>query len=344
MTVTALIDKALAGERLRREDVERLFAIDPYSKEAYYLQWASHQVAYSASGGKGLLYAQLGLDANPCPGNCDFCSFAASATDKAWDEERALSPIDILRYCKAFSEGGAHLISLMTTAGYSLARFCEIAAAVRGVVHPNILLMANIGDFGPEDACALKEAGIDVVYHAVRIGEGTITSISAEDRYRTIEATRAAGLVLMSGVEPLYAGQDATAVIDRMMEVSDWDLICSGIGTLRTVRGTKMQGFRPLGNRRLTVLSALFRLVAGAHIPYGSENTRWCDGGTNPRDNHMFPGDEAIAASMEALRRELEDDGWRVPTLDEDWSVPQPGLSGGIGVGRGQQDAAADDQ
>jgi hypothetical protein len=67
------------------------------------------------------------------------------------------------------------------------------------------------------------------------------------------------------------------------------------------------------------VLSSLFRLLAGTHIPYGSENTRWCDGGTNPRDNRMFPGDETIAASLLTLKHSLEADEWRVPSLDEDW-------------------------
>jgi biotin synthase len=209
----------------------------------------------------------------------------------------------------------------MTTADYSFERFCEVAGAVREVVHPKIALMANIGDFDLDKARALKDAGIDVVYHAVRVGEGAITSIAVERRYETIEAVRAAKLLLMSGVEPIYAEQDDAAVIDRMIEVSSWDLVCSGLGSLRTVRGTRMQDFHPLSRPRYAVLSALFRLLAGTHIPYGSENSCWCDGGTNPRDNHMFPGEDTIAASMSALKSSLEDNEWHVPSLDEDWQL-----------------------
>ncbi|MDR3315876.1 MAG: hypothetical protein LBS98_05305 [Coriobacteriales bacterium] len=318
LTIIELVDKALDNETLSRTEVERLFAIEAYSRESYYLQWAAHQVAFAASRGTGLLYAQVGLDANPCPGNCDFCSFAAAATEGAWDESRTLSLDDILRYSRAFSQNGAHLISLMTTANYDFDRFCEVAQAVRETVHPKVSLMANIGDFGSTEAAALKDAGIDIVYHAVRVGEGVITSLPVEKRYETIEAVRAAGLRLMSGVEPIYAEQDSAAVIDRMIEVAGWDLVCSGLGSLRTVRGTRMQDFHPLSRPRYTVLSALFRLLAGTRIPYGSENTCWCDGGTNPRNNHMFPGDETIATSMAALKRSLEDNEWRIPSLDED--------------------------
>jgi biotin synthase len=317
--IRELVDQAVAGQTLTRHQVRQLYEVAAYSPESYYLQWGAHQVAFAASGGKGLLYAQLGLDANPCSGNCDFCSFAASSTQSAWDEARTLSLEDIIAYSKAFSDNGVHLISLMTTADYDFERFLEAARVVRKTIHPRISLMANIGDFGADEALRLKVAGIDTVYHAVRIGEGVITNIPPKRRYATIDAVREAGLTLMSGVEPIYADQEADAVIERLREVAAWDVICSGLGPLRTVRGTRMESHECLSEPRLRVLFSLFRLVAGTHIPYGSENTRWVDGGTNPRDNHMFPGNETIAKSIDALKRDLENYEWRVPTLDENW-------------------------
>jgi biotin synthase len=318
----ALIDRALEGEELGYEQIEQLFALDAYSQGAYHLQWAAHRVAWRASEGKGLLYSQLGLDANPCAGNCDFCAFARSNNTKTWSDERTLSLDTILAYCRAFSAGGTHLISLMTTAGYNFERFCETVRLVKQAIDSRILLMANIGDFNFEQALALRDAGIDVVYHAVRIGEGQITALSPKQRYQTLTAAKLAGLLLMSGVEPIYVGQDSASVIRRMREVAGWDLICSGLGSLRSVHGTKMEDAQPPGAHRQAVLSALFRLLAGLRIPFGSENTRWCNGGTNPRDNHLFPPAETISASLRTLRRELESDGWHVPAPGEDWQVP----------------------
>jgi biotin synthase len=309
--VTDLVNKALFDVRLTRDEAAYLFALDEYSPEAYYLHWGAHQIASRASRGQALIYAQLGIDANPCPGNCGYCSFAAS--HHAWQQDTELPLETILRYCHAFDTNGVHLISLMTTAAYDFTRFLDIVSAVRAVIGPRTALMANIGDFDTKQAEELKKASIDVVYHAVRIREGIITAIPEKRRRETIAAVLEAGLTLMSGVEPVHAELDDDEILDRMMEVSSWPLICSGPSPLRRVPGTPMAETKLLTTPRYRLLGSLFRLLAGSRIPFGSENTCWCNGGTNPRDRQMFPGDEQIAHDVASQRQELEENGWLVP-------------------------------
>ncbi|MDR1015793.1 MAG: radical SAM protein [Coriobacteriales bacterium] len=309
--VAELVDKAVSDVRLSRDEAARLFALDEHSPEAFHLHWGAHRIAWQASGGQALIYAQVGIDARPCPGNCGYCSFAAASY--AWEREAELPLEDILGYCRAFSENGVHLVSLMTTSVYGFERFLETASAARAALGPEVALMANIGDFDARQAEALREAGVDVVYHAVRLGEGSITAIPEERRRETITAVLDAGLVLMSGVEPVHAELDGDMLLDRMMEVSSWPQVCSGLSRLRHVPGTPMDGTRLLTAPRYRQLGSLFRLLAGSRIPFGSENTCWCNGGTNPRDRQMFPGNEQIAHDVTRQRQALEENGWQVP-------------------------------
>jgi hypothetical protein len=97
-----------------------------------------------------------------------------------------------------------------------------------------------------------------------------------------------------------------------MLEVSGWPQICSGLCPLRRVAGTPLAQAEALKTARYRLLVSLFRLLAGTHIPYGSENTAWVNGGTNPRDTKEFPGEEHIAAEVAARRTELQEAGWQV--------------------------------
>ncbi|MDR2197065.1 MAG: hypothetical protein LBO07_03780 [Coriobacteriales bacterium] len=317
--IAALVDKAVADEGLSRDEMELLYAQDEHSPEAFYLRWGAHQIARQASGGRALIYAQLGIDAKPCPGDCAYCSFALSSSSVLPGQDEMPREL-IFAYCSAYAANGVHLISLMSTDSYDFESFCEIVSAVRKLVGERVLLMANIGDFDLAGAHALKAAGADAAYHALRLGEGRITAISEQRRRQTIEAILQSGLKLMSGVEPIYTGQDAHELLDRMEEVASWPQICSGLCQLRRVAGTPMEKTPLLSTLRYQQLGALFRLIAGRRIAYGSLNTAWCSAGTNPRDTRMFPGAESmarevageVAAECAARRAELESDGWQV--------------------------------
>ena len=289
--------------------------VTPYSQESYYLQWAAHELLHDASRGKGLLYSQIGIDANPCPGNCWYCSFAACNNN--WSEKAEL-PLDIiLEYSRIFSENGVHMISLMATANYSFDQYIDVVGGVRSVIAPNVAIMVNMGDFGLDEARRLKEAGATAVYHAVRVGEGAITSIDPEVRWATIHAAMGAGLRISSGIEPVYRGVDLSEVVRRMYQVAEIDPVCSGIGELVCVEGTKMASFERMSKEEQRILSSVWQLVAGrGKAPFGGANTRWIDAGANPRGTEMLVGEDRIKRDIEQARKSLEDNEWVVPDND----------------------------
>jgi rhodanese-related sulfurtransferase len=91
----------------------------------------------------------------------------------------------------------------MATASLSFSDFLNIGRLVRRSLEAETILIANIEDFGIQEAVALKEAGFNGVYHAVRLGEGKDTRISMQKRLETIAAVHKAGLKLGTCVEPV---------------------------------------------------------------------------------------------------------------------------------------------
>ena len=302
----------LSGESLKPEVARRLCDVAPYSAESYCLQWGTHQLLHEASGGRGLVYAQIGLDAKPCAGNCLYCSFAAC--NSSWRDDEDV-PLDlILDYSRILEENGVHLISLMTTMGFDFERYLEIVAAVRERISPDIAVMSNIGDFDDGQARRLKGVGVDMVYHAVRVGEGVITSLDPEVRWSTLRSAVRAGMRVSSGVEPLYQGVDKDAVVERMFQIRDFDPVCSGVGELVSVPGTKMASCVTVTKEQRRIFQSVWQLVAGRRkAPFGGENIKWVDAGTTPRRPTMFADREQLVRDIAAARAFLMRNEWDVP-------------------------------
>lgn len=311
-----LVDSVVEGGSLAPEDALYLCTeTKSYSPESYYLQWGSHELIQRASGGRALLYSQIGIDANPCPGNCWYCSFAAKNND--W-KDKAEVPLDqIVEYSRILDDAGVHMISLMTTANYDFQQYLDVISAVRETIKPNVGIMVNTGDFDYDQAVKLKEAGGDIVYHAVRVGEGKITSIPLEKRWDTVHAAIDAGLRISSGIEPMYHGADIEEAVQRMYQIAELDPICSGIGELVCVEGTPMENYENITKEERRILDSVWHLVAGlGKQPYGGMNTRWIDAGANPRGTEMLVGEERIRSDVERARAELVANEWTVPSQD----------------------------
>lgn len=312
-SVESIVDRAIEGESPCRDEMLMLMGIDVESAEAAYVRWGAEVLGRRASGGVGQIYAQIGLDATPCPENCAFCSLAARNNSS---KGRAEVPDDeITHYAGVFDEAGVHLISLMATAAYNFEHFLRIVATVRGAIANDMPLMVNIGDITFNQAQQLKTAGIQAIYHAHRLGEGTITGIAPERRLATIASAQKAGLALMTAVEPIYQGIPLEDIADRMLEVISQKPYCSGIGVLTAVPGTTMANETPYTRRQAAYFASIMRLAAGTSIPFGTGcgNVVWVDAGTNPRGRDLSTDPDFLRRDVRRLRKELARDGWDVP-------------------------------
>lgn len=312
-TVEQLVDATLQGRTLNLEQARQLLALDEDSAEAAYIRWAAERIGRQASGNRGQVYAQIGIDARPCPGACAFCSFSAGNGEFSGDADVPLD--EIVGYARTFDEAGVHLISLMSTAAYPFDRYLEVVSAVRSAVADDMPIMANTRDLNEEEAHALKDAGAQVLYHAKRLGEGSDTNIAPERRIRTIAAARNAGLTIMSAVGPVSARSSIRAIAAGIFEVIGFHPYCSGVGILSNVEGTAFAHVPSVSRARGAFLAAVMRLCAGTSIPFGTGcgNVVWTDAGTNPRGRQTPTDPEILMRDVARLRRELKGRGWDVP-------------------------------
>lgn len=311
--VEALVDRAITGDALTKDEAISLLALDTCSPEVAYVLWGAQEIGREAAHNTGQIYAQIGIDANPCPENCAFCMLAAHNSPTR--EPRELADDLIVGYASTFDRAQVHLISLMTTAGFDFDRFLTIVHMVREAISPDMPLMANIGDIDNRQAQALRSAGVQAAYHAHRLGEGRITGIDPLRRLATFDALQTAGLKLMSAVEPVYEGIDPISIVERMFEVIDLKPYCAGVGALTIVQDATMASCVPISRKRAAFLAAVMRLGAGHTIPFGTGagNVVWTDAGTNPRGRDLPTDSAYLVRDVSRLRKKLIDDEWQVP-------------------------------
>jgi biotin synthase len=175
-----------------KDEIASLFEIPTFSEESFRLQAASRELSEMACDGKAEVHAQTALNIGPCTRNCLFCSFAVDSG--VFNEEKEF-PLDyMIDTCVQFERDGASAVFLMATGIYAFEKFVEKGAEIRGHLKEDTTFIANAGDFNLDQARELKQAGFDGIYHAVRLGEGEVTSIPIEHRLETVKAAHKAGL------------------------------------------------------------------------------------------------------------------------------------------------------
>lgn len=328
--VMQIADAALEGEEPSRSDVLHLLRFDAYSPEAAYVCARAREVGMKACKGRGYVYAQIGVDSLPCPANCRFCSFAevnAKAVERAAAAAGAGAAADaavvrgevpigrIVHQAKLFEDAGVPLISLMATAALDFERYLDIVRAVRASVRNDTVIMANAGDLAVHEVRALKEAGATAAYHALRLGEGKLTSIDPMDRRRTIRALRTVGVPLMTGVEPLWNGVDAFELSERICDIPEFEPFCIGACNLTPVEGARIGGLKPALTGFVHYVAAITRLMCGESVPVGGiGGVAWVDAGCDPRSRGYGDDDAALKAKVASAKHRLELDGFTIPT------------------------------
>ena len=312
-TVIDIVERAVGGECIPPDELLPLFDLETLSPEVAHIRWAARTITARACGNVGQIYAQIGIDGLPCPADCQFCSFAAS---RSKGFAGAIVPLeDVVDYARLYDEEGVHLISLMATAGLPFDRVLETVRAVRAAISDDMPILCNMGDIDEDQARQLAEAGAQAAYHAHRLGEGDVTRIDPERRLATMRAIRSAGLRLMNAVEPVREGVSARAILDRMVEASSFEPYCSGVGTLTVVPGSPMETCAPLSRARTAFYAAIFRLLVGESVPFGTGggNVVWADAGTNPRARDLSRNPDDLRREVRRLRKQLAGDEWEVP-------------------------------
>lgn len=317
--VEDIIKKALDGGQITGDELKTLLAVNYLSEESFVIQYASRKMSAEASKGKAEVHAQMGINIGSCPKDCQFCSFAVM--NKVFTETKKHPLDEIVENALKFEADGANAIYLMTTAEYDFQDYLAVAKEVRAALKTEVPLIANFGDFEEEEAKALKKAGFTGVYHAVRMGEGTVTNIEPRIRLRTMKAAKNAGLLLGTGVEPIGPEHTLDELAEKALIVRDFAVGYFGAARRVVIPTSPLAKYGLLNFGQMAHILAAVKLAAGykvigncTHEPnvagaMAGSNVFWAEVGSNPRDT---AAETVRGWTVQRTQDVLKEAGWEI--------------------------------
>ncbi len=318
--VNRIIGEALNGNPPSdREVIGRLFEIPTFSVESMLLQAAARQLSEAACNGKAEVHAQTALNIGPCLRDCAFCAFAKS--NGVFTEEKEFPMEYLIDTMQQFEADGANALFLMTTGMYPFEKYLEKAAEIHLHLKPETTFIANIGDFDLPQAKDLKDAGVDGVYHAVRLGEGEVTSIPVERRIKTFKAAQDAELSIGTCLEPVGPEHSTGELVEKLLITRDIEPAYSGSARRIPIPGTELAKPGIVSESRMAHILAVVRIVLPlsikgncTHEPnavgaQAGANLFWAEVGANPRDTEEKT-EEGRGMSVPDCRRVFSEAEW----------------------------------
>ena len=294
-TIQDIIDRAMSGEQINRDQIIRLLSCLPESDESHLIMAKAARLSRQTCSGMAEIHAQFALNIAPCPMNCLYCSFASC--NKIFTESMKLTPEEAVESALLLDRAGANAVYLMTTADYPFGELLEMGQEVRKHMPPEIPMIANTGDRTPAEAVRLKDAGFHGVYHALRLGEGSVTRIPPEKRLKSMRAFQDAGLVLGTCVEPVGPEHSNEELAEMILLTASLQPAYSGAARRISIPGTELaEKHGMITELRMAQIVAVTRLatplsVRGncTHEPCvlgaaAGANLFWAEIGANPRD------------------------------------------------------------
>ncbi len=319
LSIVKIINKALDGALLSHGEIVELLSVKNLSPEAFAIWQAGREFTSTLNDGYAEVHAHIGLDAAPCPMNCQYCSFAEV---NGVFTEKVTYPLEkVIQDALDLEAAGANALYLVTTVLYGRRAFLDAAAQVKAALKTNIPLVANIPDFGPDYARELAEVGINGVYHVIRLGEGKFTSCKPEVRIKTIEAALEAGISVGNCIEPIGPEHSPQEIADLVIIARDLGVAFSGAMRRTTVPGSVFEEHGDISYGRLATYAGAIALGTGAsvrgncsHEPsqlcaQAGANIMWATRGTDPRDT-------AVESTRGLSVSQVKDIWW-----ETDWKV-----------------------
>jgi len=315
-----IFDKIAAKIELNREEVIKLLSLDTDSVEFYHLLYLARNHSVKTFDNRGYVFAQIGINAEPCSVNCKFCSMAANhyVLPNRWQK----SVDEITEGVKQLVADGANDIFLMSIADYPVEKFIEIGKAVRQHIPANIRFVANIGDFDLPTAHRLKEAGFTGVYHIVRLREGIDTGKSVAQRVKTLDAVCDAGLELYYCVEPIGPEHSYEEIATEIFRAKEYRIKAMAVMRRTPLEGTPLFDYGTISTPEVCKIAAVTMLVVrperSMNIHEVTEmsflagiNQLYAEAGANPRDTNDNTENNR-GYNIPAIRRLLINSGYVV--------------------------------
>ena len=256
-----ILKEAAHGRAISKAEAKTLLSLPENSLEAALLRSTADQVSRRRFGNRGLLLGQIGVDMEPCDGDCAFCFFAKSHTSI---QASVLPTEEVIARCERFAAGGAQGVFLMTMHRFGFEWFRDLCATLRRSIPAQLEILANVGDVTASQLGELRDVGVAGAYHVCRLREGVDSCMPAAQRRATIERIIESGMAWYNLCEPIGPEHAAEELAEQI-----WlgvELPCRQHGAMQRfpVPGSSLYAHGQISLARLSQIVAVVAL-ATAH-------------------------------------------------------------------------------
>ena len=270
-----LSDRIIAGYRLSREEAIALTQIDGQDS-ILLLCKAADRVRQACCGNTVDLCSIINVKSGSCSENCGFCS--QSAHHPGQDSPiYGLKPTEeIVAQAKPAEDAGAKRFCLVSQgrgpkyASPKSAEFEQILETVRQVIaETDIKPCCALGEVTPEQAEALREAGVTRYNHNLETSENFFPNVATThswgDRVQTIKNLKAAGIQACTG-GIMGMGESWTDRVDLALALRELEVESVPLNLLNPRAGTPLSDRPKLDPYEALKAIAIFRLILPQQI------------------------------------------------------------------------------
>jgi biotin synthase len=259
----SLAEKALAAEPLTRR--EALAVLSSPDDELLPLLAATFRVRRKFFGRQVQLYYLRNAKSGHCPEDCHYCS--QSKISEAPIEKYVMqSEEKLLAGARQAAASNSRTYCIVASGRGPTDREVEhVAGTVRKIKDElGLHICCCLGILSPQQAVALKQAGVDRINHNLntsrRFHEEICTTHTYEDRLETLRVARDAGLELCAGLI-VGMGENHEDVVDVAFELRELGVESIPVNFLNSIDGTPLQKNDTITPRDCLRALCLFRLT-----------------------------------------------------------------------------------
>src|SRR5258708_35020551 len=259
-----IAERVLAGETLAREEASAI--INCPGELLGDLLSAPRKVPEASFGNRVKICMLRNVQTGMCPEDCGYCwqSRIWKADIPVYKMQSGEQPADGAR--TAVANGARRYCMVASMRGPSAADVEHLSRACESIrdEFPKLELCLSIGLLTQDQARALKAAGAGCSNHNLntsrRFYPEICTTHTWDDRVRTIENVRAAGLSTCSG-GIVGMGETDDDVLDLAYATRALEIDSVPVNFLHPIKGTPLEGMNALTPERCLKIACLFRLL-----------------------------------------------------------------------------------
>ncbi len=284
-----------------------LFELLKQAREVHEKHWSENEVQ---------LCTLLSIKTGGCSEDCSYC--AQSARYKSGvDSERLMEKCDIMKRAEAARDSGSTRFCMGAAwrgVRSGTKRFDQVLEIIEDVSELGMEVCVTLGELGPDEAKALKDAGVTAYNHNIDTSPehypNIVTTHTFEDRLNTIRNVQDAGMsVCCGGI--LGLGETYVDRLKMLEVVSEFNPQPESvpINRLMPMPGTPLEGNNPVDIFDVVRMIAIARIsIPGAKVRLSAGRTHFTEEGQAlcffAGANSIFYGDKLLTAKNPAVEKD----------------------------------------